>query len=332
MVDRRSFADALAGTVAAPQASFAKNPRPGTCLFGRGTGARPSTASMSRVPHCQARYGVDTGQYPICLAAPVEAVSLCRLEQWRPRLGGRGRRQTCRQRFQDRSLIRRAGAARRTLTLPSRPITPASTYRANTWLTAYNYPSGLTVHRINADGTLGDRVDQPDTLDTGIIAHEIRVTPDNGQVILVTRGNNAPTDNPVDPARSDLRFQGRRARKSRSDPARRRHGSRPRHLNFHRRSRGFTSRSEPEPALRLHARCRATGLSRQPTVRQGARSATPHRNCGRRAGPIHVSRRALCRSHQPRLVVDDFEGKKVCSGGEVPDAVFAIDQTTGERH
>ena len=66
-------------------------------------------------------------------------------------------------------------------------------------LTGYNDPSSLTVHRINPDGTLGAPVDQPNALDTGKYAHQIRATPDNRNVILVTRGNNAPEDKTVNP-------------------------------------------------------------------------------------------------------------------------------------
>src|ERR1700722_9757245 len=83
--------------------------------------------------------------------------------------------------------------------LPSRPIHTSVDVAGEYLLTAFNEPSDLTVHRINGDGTLGERVHQPHPLDTGKFAHQIIVTPDNRQVILVTRGNNAPTDNPVDP-------------------------------------------------------------------------------------------------------------------------------------
>ena len=42
-------------------------------------------------------------------------------------------------------------------------------------LVAYNNPSGLSVHTLNADGTLGAEVKQPAPLDGGIYAHQIRV-------------------------------------------------------------------------------------------------------------------------------------------------------------
>ena len=49
-----------------------------------------------------------------------------------------------------------------TVKLPSRPIHASVDLSGQYLLIAYNDPSGLTVHRINADGTIGERVNQPD--------------------------------------------------------------------------------------------------------------------------------------------------------------------------
>ena len=57
--------------------------------------------------------------------------------------------------------------------LPSRPIHTSVDMKGEYLLTAYNDPSSLTVHHINRDGTLGDRVNQPNKLDTGKYAHQI---------------------------------------------------------------------------------------------------------------------------------------------------------------
>ena len=65
-------------------------------------------------------------------------------------------------------------------------------------LIAYNDPTGVTVHRLNADGTIGVLVNQPSMLDTGIYAHEVRVDPSNKTAILVTRGNAPTKDTPED--------------------------------------------------------------------------------------------------------------------------------------
>jgi len=89
--------------------------------------------------------------------------------------------------------------------LPSRPVHASVDMAGEYLLVAHNSPSSLTVHRINRDGTLGERVTQPNQLDTGKYAHQIRATPDNRHVILVTRGNNARGDNPVNPGSPDCR-------------------------------------------------------------------------------------------------------------------------------
>jgi len=46
-------------------------------------------------------------------------------------------------------------------------------------LSAHNEPSGLTVHGIAADGTLGAEVAQRGGLDFGIYGHQVRVDPSN---------------------------------------------------------------------------------------------------------------------------------------------------------
>ena len=59
--------------------------------------------------------------------------------------------------------------------------------------TAHTRPSMITVHRLEPDGTVGAQIEQPDDLDTGIFAHQVRVTPSGQSVILVCRGFD-PTD------------------------------------------------------------------------------------------------------------------------------------------
>src|ERR1700728_2783261 len=74
--------------------------------------------------------------------------------------------------------------------LPSRPIHVSVDRSGEYLLTAYNNPSNVTVHRLNADGTVGAPVEQPEKLDTGIYAHQVLATPSNRAVLLVTRGND----------------------------------------------------------------------------------------------------------------------------------------------
>ena len=83
--------------------------------------------------------------------------------------------------------------------LPSRPIHASVDATGEYLLTAYNDPSDIAVHRLNADGTIGAQVAQPNKLDTGIYAHQVRTTPSNRTVLLVTRGNDGRPGKPEDP-------------------------------------------------------------------------------------------------------------------------------------
>ena len=74
-------------------------------------------------------------------------------------------------------------------------VDPAGTHV----LIAYNNPSGLTVHRLNPDGTIAEQVKQPAGLDFGIYAHQIRVDPSGQMATLVTRGNGPTAAKPEDP-------------------------------------------------------------------------------------------------------------------------------------
>src|SRR5687768_1352810 len=64
---------------------------------------------------------------------------------------------------------------------------------------AYNNPSSLSVHNLNADGTLGAEVKQPAPIDGGVYAHQIRVHPSNKMVVMVTRGNGPAPNRAEDP-------------------------------------------------------------------------------------------------------------------------------------
>src|ERR1039458_7307853 len=59
--------------------------------------------------------------------------------------------------------------------LPARPIYAPTDIPGTHALVAYNNPSGLTVHRIGPDGTIGSQVEQPSTLDVGIYGHQVPV-------------------------------------------------------------------------------------------------------------------------------------------------------------
>src|SRR6516162_8954290 len=71
-----------------------------------------------------------------------------------------------------------------------RPIHNSVDVNGEYVLVAYNFPSGFSVHRIKADGSVGEVVTQADILEKGIYFHQIRATPGNKSIIVIARGNN----------------------------------------------------------------------------------------------------------------------------------------------
>jgi 6-phosphogluconolactonase len=217
------------------------------------------------------------------------------------------------------------------VSLPSRPIHTSVDIAGAYLLTAYNEPSSLSVHRINRDGTLGERVNQPNTLDTGKYAHQIRATPDNQNVILITRGNNAPGDNPVNPGSiKTFAFKdGVLTQLAAIQPGDGMHFG-PRHLDFHPTQPWVYVSIESQNKLYVYRRDPATGLAREPMFIKDT-LADPKSPLRQGAGTIHFhpNGRTLYVANRAASTVE-FEGKKVFAGGENGIAVFAIDPSTGE--
>ena len=81
--------------------------------------------------------------------------------------------------------------------IPERPIHVSLTIDGRYALVTFNRSAMIEVYRINRDGTVGDKVDQP-VIDAGVYAHQARQAAD-GTVIAVGLGNPAMTDVAGDP-------------------------------------------------------------------------------------------------------------------------------------
>jgi len=279
MIDRRMFATLLAGAVAAPKASFgqgattgaagAKNvfyasagpdltlysvDVEGAALTKRGTIATP--ANIQYVwPHPSKQYlYVASSNGSPTAAGDKHVASAYKIDPATGALAPHGGERT----------------------LPSRPIHTSVDLNGEYLLTAYNNPSNLTVIAINKDGTLGDFVKQPNPLDVGKYAHQIRVTPDNAQVIMVTRGNNAPNDNPVNPGSlKTFSFKnGVLTQLAAIQPGDGMHFG-PRHLDFHRTQPWVYVSIESQNKLFVYKRDPATGIAREPMFMKDSLSDPP---------------------------------------------------------
>ncbi len=216
--------------------------------------------------------------------------------------------------------------------LPSRPIHITIDAPGTHILTAYNDPSSLTVHKVNADGTLGAQVPQAGGLDTGIYAHNIRVDPSNKIVFLVTRGNGPTPTKAEDPgavkvfAYDDGKLQNRQSVAPNGG-----FNFQSRHLDFHpsrpwifltleRQNRLAMFEKHPDGTLSSKAAFDKTTLVEPGNIRSGQTTSTIH---------VHPNGRFVYAGNRASASVE-VQGKQVWAGGENSIAVFSINQQTGE--
>ena len=214
--------------------------------------------------------------------------------------------------------------------LPSRPIHASLDRSGGYLLTAYNDPSGLTVHRLGGDGTIGAPVAQQPDLDTGIYAHQILATPSNRCVILVTRGNNSTTSKPEDPGSiKTFAFDNGKLSNLASIAPGKGFGFGPRHLDFHPAKPWVFVSIERQNKLYAYELSEATGLSREPIFIKETLS-NPKTPASQGAGAIHVHANGKFVYLTNRTFPAREGGREVSQGGEDNLVVYALDQNTGE--
>jgi 6-phosphogluconolactonase len=215
--------------------------------------------------------------------------------------------------------------------LRSRPIHVTVDHTGAYALVAYNNPSSVTVHRINADGTVGEEVTQATTPVCGIFAHQIRVTPANDAAILVCRGNDAAKDKPEDPGSLKLfAFKDGQLENRASVAPNAGHGFGPRHLDFHPTLPFIYVSRERENKLDVYRYANGV-LEPQPAFVKDT-LGEPNNIRSRQAActlHFHPNGRFLYLANRAYDTVK-VDGKDVFPGGENNIAVFAIDQATGE--
>ena len=185
------------------------------------------------------------------------------------------------------------------IALPTRPIHMATDIPSQFILVAFNNPSALRVYRINADGTPGEEVAQPGPIDPGIFAHQVRATPDNRQVILVTRGHDAADGKPEEPgALKVFDFNDGVLSNEVSVAPDGGYGFGPRHLDFHPSKPWVYVSLERQNALDMFELANGA-LSPTPRFRKNALGQRAGHAPGRRHGARASERpHGLCR--QPR--------------------------------
>jgi len=194
-------------------------------------------------------------------------------------------------------------------------------------LTAYNNPSSVSVHRIKADGAIGEEVAQTASLDCGIFAHQIRVTPGNDAAILVCRGNDKAKEKPEYPG--SLKFfafkDGQLENRVSAAPDGG-YGFGPRHLDFHPTLPFVYVSRERENKLNVYRISNVVLDPRAIFVKDTL--ADPNNIRSRQAActlHVHPNGRFVYLANRAFDTVK-IDGKDVFPGGENNIAVFAIDQ------
>ena len=214
--------------------------------------------------------------------------------------------------------------------LPTRPIHMTLDIPSEHILVAFNNPSALHIYRINKDFAPGEEVKQG-PMDAGIFAHQVRVTPDNRQVILVTRGNEGTSTKPEDPGALKV-FDYKNGVLSNEvsvapDGGR---GFGPRHLDFHPTKPWMYVSIETQNRMYTY---RMDGGKINPEIAYRADTLAEPNNIRARqaAGTVHVhpNGRFLYGANRAQATVE-YQGKKVFKGGENSIVVYSINQTTGE--
>lgn len=216
--------------------------------------------------------------------------------------------------------------------LPSRPIHVTTDIPGTHVLAAYNDPSGLTVHRINPDGTIGSLVEQPSPLDVGVYGHQVRVDPSNKMVILVTRGNGPTPTKPEDPgALKIFGYNDGVLTKRVSIAPGGGFNFQSRHLDFHPSKPWIFLSLERQNKLQVYQKLDDGTLSRAPLFSKDTLMDPANVRPGQALGTIHMhpNGRFVYLANRASGTVD-FKGQPVFVGGENSIAVFAINQETGE--
>jgi 6-phosphogluconolactonase (cycloisomerase 2 family) len=216
--------------------------------------------------------------------------------------------------------------------LPHRAVNVCIDPSGNFAINAHNLPqSGLTIHRINGDGTIGSEVRQPAGLNFGPYPHQVNVPPSGRTVVIADRGNKAAEGKLEDPgALRSFSFQDGVL----SNPAvvapNGGYGFGPRHVDFHPQEPWMYVSDEKRsqlhmfrmPGDRIEAEAAYTRdtLSDRANAKPRQQPSTIH---------VHPNGRFVYIANRADHTVD-FKGKKVFAGGENTITVFAIDLETGE--
>jgi 6-phosphogluconolactonase (cycloisomerase 2 family) len=214
--------------------------------------------------------------------------------------------------------------------LPDRPIHLTADADASHLLVAFSDPASLRVYKVNADRTPGEMVPQAETIEPGIYPHQVRLTPDGKQVILVARGHNPRNGKPEEPGCLKVfDYADGQLRHEVSIAPNGGFGFGPRHIDFHPNGAWIYVALERQNKLQMFSRSNGRVSEQALLTRETLAdpSSSGHRQM---VGTVrvHPSGRFVTIANRGDERKDDG-GQKVFAGGENSLAVFQIDAATG---
>ncbi len=218
--------------------------------------------------------------------------------------------------------------------LAHRPIYITVDHRGEYLISAYSGPSGMSVHRLNTDGSIGDQIEQQARLDVGFYAHAVRVMPSNRAVLLITRGNEpVPGMRTEDPgALYVYGFENGQLTNKQSVAPNQGLAYRPRHADFHPSGRWVYVDLEAQNLLHTYSIRANDRLSEEPLFVSTTLASPSTSRGGQTTSSIRMhptNGRTLYVANRGRGT-GVFQGERIANGTENTIAVFSIDPQTGE--
>jgi len=207
-------------------------------------------------------------------------------------------------------------------------LDPSGRYALN----GHNAPtSGITVHCIKPDGSLGDEIVQDATLNYGNYPHQVMVSPSGRTAIIVDRGVAPKADRPESPgALRTFGFVNGKLSAGQVVAPNGGFGFGPRHLDFH-PSLPLIYVSD-ERMNRLHVfRFDGDQLGSEPAYVREMLADPGNVRPRQLGGPIHFhpTKPIVYLANRADDMID-VAGKRVFGGGENNIAVYSVDKNTGE--
>nr|WP_315592785.1 beta-propeller fold lactonase family protein [uncultured Cupriavidus sp.] len=215
--------------------------------------------------------------------------------------------------------------------LPDRAVHMCVDPKGRYILCAHNFPeSGITVDRIEADGSIGDRIEQASSANFGIYPHQVMAFPSGGAALLIDRGNNSTKERQEEPGalRSYLLDDGQLAAHEVVAPDGG-FGFGPRHIDFHPSGKWLYASDERTNSLHTF-RLEGDHIDPRPISTLPSLQAPDRTHSRQLAGPIHVhpNGRWVYLANRADGNVDR-DGVRVFTSGENNIAVYEIDPETG---